>query len=187
MKRLPLLLLLVVLAGCGERRQVQTYLGAVAAELPVLKDISRQTEDAFDDLRFGARPDDLGELAGRLDKAADGLDVQVEALKASRARAAALPAPGPAKEFEARLLACYDRWAEVGQQLAQTCRQAATSCREVETSSGKDKLKRFGEASRAMGDKLRELQKAGRDAGRASQDVQEELQRLQKRYKLPRG
>lgn len=184
MRRLPLFFVLALLAGCGARRQVQTYLGTVATELPALKEISRQTEDAFDELRFGARPENLEELASRLEGAADQLETQVEALHASRTRAAAIPAPEPAREFEKRLLACYDQWAAVGQELALTCRQAATSCREVESSSGKEKLQRFGQASKALGEKLRALQKTGRDAGRASDDLQEELRRLQKRYKL---
>lgn len=179
-------LCMLLLLGCAERRQVQTYLTSVSTEIPNLQKIGRQTEKAFDELRFGKRPKDLNQVADRLERAAADLEQQMQELRDSRGRVAAIPAPQPAIEFETHLLASYEQWGEVGQSLADLCNQAAKSCREIESSPPKGKWKRFAAAAQELGDEARALKKAVRDAGHASEDLGQELERLQRKYKLAR-
>ena len=179
-----MLLGLLLLFSCGERRQVQAYLTSVSTEIPRLQQIGRDTEKAFDDLRFGKRPKDLNELAKRLEQAADNLKTQLEELKTSRQKVSNLPTPAAANEFDSKLLNCYDSWTEVGGDVESICRRAAQACREVEASPPKGKWKKFAEAAKQLGDEGRQLKKAVRDANHASQDLSRELEKLQRKYKL---
>lgn len=178
------LLVALLLVGCGERKQVQSYLTAISTEVPSLQKIGKGTERAFDDLRFGKKPRKLKELASRLKSVRQELDEQVTALQASRDRIAAIPAPQPAKELEIKLLSCYDQWLGVGKTLSGICEESEQACLEIDKSPAKGKWKRFVAAVRDIGDELRALGKDARDAKEASEEVGKELQRLQKKYKV---
>jgi predicted nucleic acid-binding Zn-ribbon protein len=182
LRALLIVVLLFTVSGCGQRRQVQTYVGAVSKEVPTIQNVGRDTGQIFKDLQSQGRAKDLLELAARLEVAAEDMTEQVEKLKKSKQSAAAVPAPKEAKELEARLMDCYDQWIGLGEDMSKVCDEAAESCREIAGASGKDKLTELRSAGKELKVRLESLKKQADTARESSEKVSEELGRLNKKF-----
>lgn len=188
MKRLRILVILVLvplLFGCSkERGDVQAYLDQVVQELPVIKSVGKETERAFDDLRFGPKTRDLNVLQQRVESARAGVEAQIEKLTESRDRLKALVPPPAAAKLSVKLLQSYDAWLECGQEVKTLCGDAETAISDLKSGPQKGKWKRFGEAAQQFGDRSRALGKKARDAADLSEEVGREVKKLQRKYKV---
>lgn len=183
--RLAILLLIPLMLGCGkERREVKSYLDQIAEELPVIKSVGKETERAFDDLRFGPKTKDLNVLQQRVASAKQGVAEQVEKLKQSHERILALVPPPAAAKLSLKIAKTYDAWLECGEETQALCTQAEAALTDLKTGPTQGRWKRFGQAAEKFGDRARALGKKARDAADLSQEMAEEVRRLQHKYKV---